>query len=119
MSGSQHYVCHSDDGEKALTADSVESGHARQAVSRDDREWRKCGQNVAAELGAGNREKYKYNDEPDTEEARGYARLAARGAVVGAHGIPSDRNEKNPRPRSAKHNRDEEPRAHPCSLDAT
>src|SRR5208282_543971 len=103
------------DGEKTAATHGVESGHAREAVSRNNRQRHKRGQDIAAELGAGNREKHEDHDEPDGQEARSRAPagsvLRALGqAVVGAHGGPSKRDEENPGPRSSYDDRDEEPR---------
>src|ERR1700682_698769 len=92
------------------------------AVSGDNRERWKRGQNVGAELRARNREENKNHDEPDGEKARvgtvsvsGRSsrgrRLTALRAVATAHRGPSKRREENPRPGSANNYWNEKPRA--------
>ena len=66
---SEYEIRNRNDGEKTTATRVLESAQPRKTVSCDNRQRRKRGQDVAAELGAGNREEHEDDDEPDGEEA--------------------------------------------------
>ncbi len=114
-SRSEYEIRSRNEGEKTTATGVLERAQPRKTVSCYDRQRRQRGQDVAAELRAGNREKYEDYDEPDREESRrgGLVGIDRSGGEVGvgAHRGPSERHEKNPGPHSANHDRDEKPRA--------